>query len=58
MMGDEAIPDRQWDVERCPGLGCDYFHEKRHSVQVQAKKHKEMDANIQALGWFWGRSGK
>jgi hypothetical protein len=23
MMGDEAIPDRQWDVERCPGVGCD-----------------------------------
>jgi hypothetical protein len=35
-------------------VGCDYFHGKHHSVEVHDKKHKEMDANMQMLGWFWG----
>jgi hypothetical protein len=42
------------DVERCACLGCDYFHDKHHSVEVHAKKHEEMYATMQALGWFWG----
>jgi hypothetical protein len=51
----EEIVDRQWDVERCPYPGCDYFHLTHSSVAIHIKAaHTTMYANIQKLGWFWG----
>jgi hypothetical protein len=44
--------DRVWDVESCPRLGCDYFHNRYHNVERYAKVHKEMYASMEALGWF------
>jgi hypothetical protein len=41
---------RQWDVERCPCLGCDYFHNKHYSIEGYAKKHEEMHANMKPVG--------
>jgi hypothetical protein len=58
MTGAREEVDRSWDVERGPCMGCDYFHDKYHSSETDAKRHKEMDANIQALGWFWAQSGR
>jgi hypothetical protein len=52
MTGDKKIADRQWDFERCPCVGRDYFYKRHHSAEAHAKKHKEMDANIQALARF------
>jgi hypothetical protein len=43
---DGITVNRLWDVERCPCLGCDYFHK----VEIRAKVKKEMYANIKALG--------
>jgi hypothetical protein len=39
-------------VERCLCLDCDYFHNKHHNIEIHAKVHKEIYANMEALGWF------
>jgi hypothetical protein len=52
--GDWITINRLWDVERCPCLSCDYFHNTYHNVEIHAKVHKEMHANMEVLGWFWG----
>jgi hypothetical protein len=49
-IGDGVTVERPWDVERCLCLGCDYFHNKHHNVEIYAKAHKEMYANMQTLG--------
>jgi hypothetical protein len=41
---------RQWDVQSSPCLECDPFHKRHDNVEVHAKKHEEMYANMQALG--------
>jgi hypothetical protein len=41
MTADGENADRQCDVERCPCLACDYFHDKDHSVEVHPRKHAE-----------------
>jgi hypothetical protein len=48
--GDRVILNRLWGVKKCPCLGYDYFHNRHHNVEVQAKAHKEMSANMQELG--------
>jgi hypothetical protein len=50
--GDRVIIDRLWDVEKCPCLGCDYLHNRRHNIEIHAKAHKEMYTNTEALEWF------
>jgi hypothetical protein len=52
--GDGETANRLWDVERCPCLGCDPFHNRHHNVEVHVKVHTEMHANMEALGWLWG----
>jgi hypothetical protein len=47
---DGVTINRLWDVERCPCLGCDYFYNRHHNVEIHAKVHKEMCANMEALG--------
>jgi hypothetical protein len=51
--GDRVTVSRLWDVERCPCLGCDYFHNRHYNAKIHAKRHKEMNVNMEALGWFW-----
>jgi hypothetical protein len=51
--GDGVTVDKLWDVEKCPCLGCDYFHSRHHNSEIYAKLHKEMSTNTEALGWFW-----
>jgi hypothetical protein len=36
-----------------PCLGCDSFHKRDYNVEIHTKGHKEMYANIEALGQFW-----
>jgi hypothetical protein len=48
--GDGVTVDRLWDMEKCPCLGCDYFHSRHNNVEIYAKVHKEMYANMEALG--------
>jgi hypothetical protein len=50
---DEVTVDKLWDVERRSCLGRDCFHDSHDSLEIQAKVHKGMDANIEPLGWFW-----
>jgi hypothetical protein len=52
--GDGGTVNRLWDVERYPCVGCDYFHNRHHNVEIHAKVHKEMYVNAEALGWFYG----
>jgi hypothetical protein len=53
MIGDEDVADRQSDIDKYPCVGCDYFHERHHGVEVHAKnKHKKVHENIEAAGWF------
>jgi hypothetical protein len=42
------------DPDAPDSLGYDYFHDRHRSVETHAKKHEEMYANMQRLGWFWG----
>jgi hypothetical protein len=41
--------DRLWDAERCPCLGCNDFYNRHLSIQIYAKMHEEMYANMEAL---------
>jgi hypothetical protein len=50
--GDGVTVDRPWDVKRCFSLGCYYFHNKHHNVEIHSKAHKERYANIQEMEWF------
>jgi hypothetical protein len=50
--GDGITVNRLWDVEKCPCLCRDYFHNRHYNVEIHAKVHKEMYANVQTLGWF------
>jgi hypothetical protein len=52
--GDGPTVNRLWDVERCPCMGYDYFHNRHHNTEIHAKVHKKMYANMEALGQFWG----
>jgi hypothetical protein len=45
--------DRSCDVKKCPCVGCYYFHNRHQNVGIQAKVHKEMDANMEALRQSW-----
>jgi hypothetical protein len=55
--GDGEEAGRQWDFDKRPCLGCAHFHDRHHSIEAHAKKHGEMDANIEALGRFWASIG-
>jgi hypothetical protein len=46
--------NREWEVERCPHPGCNYFQEKRQNVEKHVKTHQEMEEDMEKLGWFWG----
>jgi hypothetical protein len=52
-IGDGVTVTRLWNVEKCSYLGCDYFHNRSHNVEIYAKGHKEMYAKMEALRWFW-----
>jgi hypothetical protein len=52
-IGDGATVDRLWDVERCPCLGSNDYHNKHDNIEIHAKVHKQMYANMDALGWLW-----
>jgi hypothetical protein len=44
--------NKLWDMEMCPCLVCDCFYNRHHNVEVHGKAHKEMRANMEALGSF------
>jgi hypothetical protein len=47
---DGVTVDRLWNVERCPCLGCDYFYNRYHKTEMDAKVRKGMYVNVEALG--------
>jgi hypothetical protein len=53
--GSQAV-DRQWDVETCPFLDCDYIHEKYDAFNKHIRTHNDtgLPIDIKSLGWFWG----
>jgi hypothetical protein len=48
--GDGTEVDRQWDVERCPCPGCDYFQRRHPDFETHIKTHTRMCPNMEALG--------
>jgi hypothetical protein len=46
--------NKTWNSTRCHYPGCTYVHENTAAVDVHVKRaHKDMVANIRALGNFW-----
>jgi hypothetical protein len=48
--GDGITVNKLWDVERYPCLGCHYFHNRYHNVEIFAEVDKEIHTNREALG--------
>jgi hypothetical protein len=46
--------ERVWDLERCYFPNCGYIQERHHCVHNHVTKGHKNQANVEALGWFWG----
>jgi hypothetical protein len=47
----------KWNVCRCHATGCNYVNGDGHRVEAHIRnKHRQMQQNIDMLGWFWGKT--